>query len=316
MKKYLTLALSIAIAMPLLAQLPRTLSFQGYLTNDTGEPITTEAGSPLDVSFSLYTTKALGTGTLTWGPEDHEVQVDKGIFDTILGASEVTAVPLDFSGTLSFNNPYFLQITINRGTPQEEVLPRIELTSGMYSLSTVNASNITSGTLSGSLLDQVDATIISGTVDIANGGTGATTPTNARANLGVRIGSDVQAHDAYLDDLADGTLSASIVIQGFTTLGDVNAPSVKMKVVTGTTIDNAAGGLATISHGIADHLDILSVSIFIENSSGSLVPPNISLVASNFFYYVIDATNINVVTTATSADLRNRAITATIVYRQ
>ena len=58
MKKLLTLAFGVAIAMPMLAQLPQTLSFQGYLTGDAGEPIT-ETG--LSVSFSLYNASSGGT---------------------------------------------------------------------------------------------------------------------------------------------------------------------------------------------------------------------------------------------------------------
>ena len=55
---------------------------------------------------------------------------------------------------------------------------------------------------SGELAVDLAASSITGTLAVSDGGTGATSASAARTALGVAIGSDVQAHDAILDDLA------------------------------------------------------------------------------------------------------------------
>ena len=229
MKKLLTLAFGVAIAMPMLAQLPQTLSFQGYLTSDAGEPIT-ETG--LSVAFSLYT--ASSGGTLVWGPEPQTIDVDRGIFSTVLGSVE----PL----SIDANAPYFLQISIGA-----ETLPRIAVTSGVYSLSTTNAENITSNQLA-----------------IANGGTNAANVADARTNLGVAIGTDVQGFDNGLNSIAGLTTVADQMVYltgsdtyattgltgfGRTLLDDVDASAAQttLGLSVGTNVQAFDDGLNSIS---------------------------------------------------------------------
>ncbi len=190
MKKIFLLAILCCQALFLYSQLPKTISFQGYLTNDQGEPITATGNDKLPVSFSLF--DQVSEGNRVWGPEQQDIEVNLGIFSTILGSVE----PMNVNSGLSFDKTYFLQITIDpEGTP--EVLERIRLTSSAYSLSTVNALNVTFNELS-----------------VAQGGTGGSNASTARTNLGLAIGSDVQAYDADLDDLADGTLTATKIGDG------------------------------------------------------------------------------------------------------
>jgi hypothetical protein len=66
-----------------------------------------------------------------------------------------------------------------------------------------------------------NAANVTGTVAIANGGTGATTDSQARTNLGLAIGSNVQAYDAGLQSISGLTTSADQMI--YTTALDTYA---------------------------------------------------------------------------------------------
>ena len=108
-------------------------------------------------------------------------------------------------------------------------------TLGLGTIATQNtgAIAITGGTISGitSLTSSTSslgtATITAGSVTgitditVADGGTGASTAANARTNLGLAIGSDVQAYDAGLQSIAGLTTNTDQLI--YTTAADTYA---------------------------------------------------------------------------------------------
>ncbi len=111
------------------AQIPRTISYQGVLTDVNGTAVTDGA---YEMTFRLY--DALDGGTALWS-ETQTVPVQDGLFNVLLG----TVTPL----TPAFDRPYWLGVTVGSG---QEMVPRIPLAASAYSLNahTVRDSAITS----------------------------------------------------------------------------------------------------------------------------------------------------------------------------
>ncbi len=94
MKKWIGVILTLAVAgiliglviIPAIAQggepntdIPSSISYQGYLTDDQGDPI----DSPVDITFTLYT--ELNGGTPVWSEKHTGVQPGNGLFSLELG---------------------------------------------------------------------------------------------------------------------------------------------------------------------------------------------------------------------------------------
>ena len=117
----------------------------------------------------------------------------------------------------------------------------------------VNEANLTLSNIGGSL---ALASQVSGTLPIANGGTGGTTAAGARTALGLAIGSDVQAFDAQLSDVAGLTPADGAFIVGdgsnFTAeTGNTARTSLGLGTGDTPTFNGAAMGSAAIT-GVAD----------------------------------------------------------------
>ncbi len=189
MKRLLfTLAVCLIVTSAWPQSVPKTISFQGYLTDKaTGDPL----NGNFDMRFALF--DASTGGTELWFDDYTSVPVAKGLYSVILGDKKPINLP--------FNQVYYVQMKVGL----ENLDTRLVLTSSAYSISSTNANNLISGTISNSLLDAdlqdladgslsgslvgpgVSAANIAGTLAVANGGTGASTLT------GLLIGNGTSA---------------------------------------------------------------------------------------------------------------------------
>jgi len=143
------------------------------------------------------------------------------------------------------------------------VLSNTTLGSGVVNSSLTSVGTINSGTWNGS------------TVSISYGGTGATNASQARTNLGLAIGTDVQAYDPELAALA-GLTSAADKLPYFTgsgtaALADLTSYARSLISSASASIARTTLGLGTISVQDADDVNITGGSLSDVNISNTVI---------------------------------------------
>lgn len=164
MKRFILSAFFLALALEISwGQVPETISYQGILTDSSGVVV---ADGVYRLSFRLYDSPT--TSVVLWSEVHASVPVVNGVFNVILGSISELDIP--------FDEPYWLGVRIGF---DQELLPRIPLTSSAYSLNArsvvdgaITSGKIASGQVVKSINGRTDAvTLAPGTnVDIQESG--------------------------------------------------------------------------------------------------------------------------------------------------
>ena len=111
-----------------------------------------------------------------------------------------------------------------------------------------------------------------------------------------------------------------MTVEGFSRLGGVTAPEIKMVMLTGTTGtigSSPTNATISVAHGL-DHEKIISCNVLVKDSSNNWIGPNDRYFEDKMFSFTVDATNVNILldddSPSRSSDLESSQFVCTIMY--
>ncbi|NOZ63174.1 MAG: tail fiber domain-containing protein [Calditrichaeota bacterium] len=173
-KSFLSVLLFLFLAFVAYATIPQKINYQGYLTDNTGAPITTS--TPLEITFSIYSSET--TTSFLW-QATYKVDVTAGRFNILLGDPDYLGANKEIPNTVFNGSIRYLGIKV--GT-DAEMTPRKKLVSVGNSFRAYEADKL-GGKDASAFLQKLNNVVpnSSGNIDLVAGSNVNITP-NAAGN--------------------------------------------------------------------------------------------------------------------------------------
>lgn len=217
----LFLAAVLSIADIVVAQTPRQISYQGILTDASGNLV---ANGNHSLRLRLFTESTGGTAIFS---ETQTVAVVGGTFNVIIGST--TPIP----ASVAFDKAYFLGVSVDNG---QELSPRTPLLAAPYALHAVYAEVAGSVVGGGGGGTAGVNSVNSMQGDVTFAGAGSTVITNNTATKTITISSSGGSGASGIQGVqsTDGTLNITNPNGPVATLGIANASITAAKLVDST----------------------------------------------------------------------------------